>query len=283
MADPDNIRKLWKDKSFSGSYSGIQNFRNSIEFEKGIKLSPNKIFQILREDPDILLELHHFRKRFKRREFIVHGVNKTWQSDLAEMPAYDNYQYFLLCIDIFSRKIYCRALQRKTASAVEKAFTEIFDEAGGTPEILETDQGSEFIGNKAFFKRKQIFAKHKYGENKASEAENSIKIVKLRVYRMMRILYTQDWVDLLPFAVKGINKSKTAAIGGLRPADIKSNVDDPKIDEATGYREDVDFEKQVKNQKAYERKKKHLQVSDYVYATFPSGGIIGKSYDSKVH
>ncbi len=71
-------------------------------------------------------------------------------------------------------------------------------------------------------------------------------------------------------------------LGYLKPADIKSNLDDVKIDARLGLNEDVDFETQIKNQAAYDKDKKRLQPGDYVYVPAFPPGPLDKSFDSKV-
>ena len=89
---------------------------------------------------------------------------------------------FLLCVDVFSRKLFCRAVKDKSAKEIREAFKDIFSEANLTPEKLESDQGGEFKGNHQFFEKKKIFFKIKIGKNKASFAEYGIHLVKTRLF-----------------------------------------------------------------------------------------------------
>ena len=157
----DKIRELWQDTKFCGAFSGINNFQACLEMEKGVKLSKNKLFAILRENPNFLIESRKVRKTFPRRRMLVHGVGQVWQADLAMMFTYNKYIGFLLCIDIFSRKIFCRSIRKKNQQTIQKAFEEIFQEANLVPAKLETDQGQEFVSNKSFFEKKISFLKSK--------------------------------------------------------------------------------------------------------------------------
>jgi hypothetical protein len=107
-------------------------------------------------------------------------------------------------------------------------------------------------------------------------------LIKTRIFRLMRVLLTKAWPDHLQQVVDNINNSKNSAIGGLRPADIRSNVDDVKIDARVGLKHDVDFEEQLKNQADYDKRKDNLKTGDYVYVpSFPASPL-EKSFDSKV-
>ena len=84
-------------------------------------------------------------------------------------------RFFLILIDIFSKKIFAKALYGKTSTSVLKAFEEIKSELKKpyvTPDILETDLGSEF------FSDNQIRFKGASGSHKARSAERAIRTFK---------------------------------------------------------------------------------------------------------
>ncbi len=274
-----DIRKLWKEPKFCGAFSGINNFQACLKMEKGIHMSKNKLFQILRKDPDFLIESRRVYKTFPRRRLVVHGVGQVWQADLAMMFRFNKFIGFLLCIDLFSRKIFCRTIRKKNQPTVKKAFESIFEEAQLVPAKLETDQGQEFLSNKPFFQEKNIFFKIKTGAHKAAFAERAIQTVKHRLYRLLRSKLTRNWPLFLNDIVQAINHSQLVVLGGLRPSDINSPLDDPKVDEATGIPQDVTFGDQLQNQKKYENNPQKLQVGDFVYVNF-GPTTFSKGFDS---
>ena len=275
----EKIRALWRLPSFTGSFSGINHFQSCLQMEKGISISKAKLFQILRKDNEFVLESKRAQKKFLRRKLLVHGVGQIWQADLALMNTIDGYVGFLLCIDLFSHKIFCEPIQNKSQKEVENCFKKIFSEAGYTPRKLETDQGQEFVSNQQFFEKKNIFFKIKIGRHKAAFAERAIQTVKHRLYRLMRVLLTKSWPNYLSQIVSNLNNSQLGTLGGLRPSDFQSSLDDPKLDSQIGIPEDVPFEQQKKNQKAYEKKENFLQKGDFVYVDFGPSPL-GKGYDS---
>ncbi len=113
-----------------------------------------------------------------------------------------------------------------------------------------------------------------------SFAEHAILLVKTRLFWLLRTRLTKNWPKYLSHVVKAINNSPNSAIGGLRPSQINSPMDDPKIDEAIGYKPDVSVEKQKQNQLAYEKQKKNLQVGNYVFLDFTPSKF-QKSFDTK--
>ncbi len=169
-------RKLWRTPNFPGAFTGLTTFRAALALNKSIHVNRTDLFHIMRSDEDFILETKRRRKVFKRRKLFVHGFSSIWQADLAEMGEVRSYKYFLCCIDLFSRNIYCESLKNKTGKDVRKAMTLIFKRAGITPRQIETDRGGEFMSNSTFFKQKHIYFKTKVGRNKAAFAEYAIQV-----------------------------------------------------------------------------------------------------------
>ena len=74
-------------------------------------------------------------------------MNERWQADLADMtskPGKDGTDHILFVMDIFSRRVWARAIKGATAEVVTTAFQSILEEAGTKPVELNTDGGPEF-------------------------------------------------------------------------------------------------------------------------------------------
>ena len=107
-------------------------------------------------------------------------------------------------------------------------------------------------------------------------------MVKCRLYRLCRTLLTQDWPKYIYRVVESLNNTPNSAIGFLKPSEIKSAEDDPKVDAAIGVPQDISFQEQQQNQKKYENDKTKLQVNDFVYKEFPVTPL-EKGFDTKVY
>ena len=57
----------------------------------------------------------------------------------------NTYKYIMSVIDIFSRFVFLRPLQTKESAEVAEHLLDIYNEHG-PPEILQSDQGTEFKG-----------------------------------------------------------------------------------------------------------------------------------------
>jgi len=72
--------------------------------------------------------------------------------DLAFMPEFNGYKYFLVVIDVFSKHIYTRPLKEKTAKVVGLAFEDIYKEFESPIFKLESDNVIYLIANLLTFK-----------------------------------------------------------------------------------------------------------------------------------
>ena len=89
------------------------------------------------------------RRKFRRRQTFVPGINHLWQLDLADVSNIARYNdknnFILTCIDCFSRYAYAVPVRNKSAPEVKSAFARILEEAGTQPVYVQTDKGREFV------------------------------------------------------------------------------------------------------------------------------------------
>ena len=140
------IIAYWKDREFSAGYTGMKIFQQALKTEANITINDDDLYNILHSIPDYVMHIRRV-KRFPRRHYNVRGYLKEVECDLAQMFKFEGYSFFLVTIDLWSRRINARALLNKQADTVRKAFEEIFEDYGAFPETLSSDMGSEFKGN----------------------------------------------------------------------------------------------------------------------------------------
>ena len=280
------ILQLWRSPIFEGSYRGIKTFQVLLKTNLNIDVSQNRLYNILKTDPIFLIHQKPQRD-FERRHYDVKNYGELVQADIAYMFDYNDFKYFLLVVDCFSSKIFCKALKNKSSESVAKAFEIIFKEFGAQIYEIQTDRGKEFLGPcKTLFKTKDILYRTKLGKNKANFAEHSILVVKRKLYMLLRGILSQDWVKFLPKVVEGLNDTPMQRLGWLKPNSIKSEVDSVKVKSAQlknniEVYEEPSFHNQEENQKNYESNQKNLQVNNYVYLSFEEN-LFAKSFDVSV-
>ena len=97
--------------------------------------------------------LHRHFKRPVFNPFFIRHLRQQFQVDLIEIKKIakynNNYNYILLVIDVFSRKIWARLLRRKTGQETLMQLQSILEEAQIFPKTIHCDRGTE-MKNKLF-------------------------------------------------------------------------------------------------------------------------------------
>ena len=152
--------------------------------------------------------------------------------------------------------------------------------------IVILNQGTEFIGNKALFKKYQIRFTTKHLTHKASFSEQAIYLVKRKLYRLMRQNLDDKWPNYLQVVVDGLNETPRKKLGFIAPAEINSLADGAKVFEARQelgikvYKE-PDYKTQNANQDFYEQGLSKFQVGTFVYLDNKVTNFT-KSFDTQV-
>lgn len=285
MLSDEDLLKLYRDKSFPGAFSGARNFQLFLKTDLNEDVPLSRIYTLLKQEPYYIISQRPIRK-FPRRKFDVGGYGMLMQCDLAFMFSKNDYKYFLTVVDVFSQKIWAEPLKTKNTKEVQMAFEKIFLEVNAPISKLESDQGTEFVGLRAFFKKHNILFKLKYGKNKASWSEHAIYLIKKKMYMMLRAEIKDDWLEMLPHAVKALNERHLKSLGYISPIDIQSELDDVVVREAQkktniNVYHQPNWKQQNENQANYEKSNNPLQVGQFVYLD-KKEEIFNKSFHAQV-
>lgn len=228
------------------------------------------------------------RKKFKRRKTYVDGLDEQWQGDLIDLQKYakenKGYRYILICIDILSRYMFAEPLKSKYYRDVLKGFRNMTKRAGRQPLLLQTDEGSEFVGAhfQALLKHMDIRHFYTHQNVKAAIVERAIRSLMGRMWQAMDYRGNHKWVDLLPQAVKGYNNRVHRSIGippskvsidnsrdvwqylfGRHKEEVPKESDQPVISNA----EVIEEHKELKREKKKKVIKPLLKKGDRVWVT----------------
>ena len=214
------MERLYYDPNEPASYSGVA------PLARAVKASKRKVRDWLQTQDTYTLH-RPARKRFPRNPYMVFGPFELWQADLNDMRGLskhnDGINYLLTVIDVFSKRLYVRALKRKEGAEVAKAFDGIFTEATRTPRCLQTDKGTEFTGakTKQLFKQKGIiYVTTQNPDVKAAVVERVNRTLKTRMWRYLTYKNTYRYVDVLDKLVNAYNNNVHRSLGGIRPVDV---------------------------------------------------------------
>jgi hypothetical protein len=286
MISDKKIIELWKNPNFSGSYRGIKTFQVLLKTDLDIDVSEKRLFEVLKKEPNYIIHQKP-QRNFERRLYDLRNYGELVQADIAYMYDYNGFKYFLLAVDCYSSKVFAIPLKTKDSKVVANAFQEIIKAFQAPIYEIQTDRGKEFLGPcKKLFSSKKILYKTKFGKNKANFAENYIRIVKKKLYMLLRGILNQNWVSYLKVVVDSLNKTPIKKLGWLPPNIVNSEKDSVLIQEAQRAHhiipyEEPNFVDQRRNQELYEKDKRLLQVNDYVYLDFDEK-LFDKSFDIAV-
>lgn len=154
--------------------------------------------------------------------------NARYQIDLIDMGQYEssNYgkRYILNCVDIFSRKLWLKALKNKEPKDVLKAFEEILEETKIKPLKVQTDNGNEFKGEfSAYLKEKNIFQifNDTYTPNMNAIVERKNADVRSVIRQFMIKNQNFKWYNILDKVEDNLNNQFSSSIKNT-PNDIWS-------------------------------------------------------------
>ena len=158
---------------------------------------------------------------------VATAVNDRWAADLIDQKASrgrDGETAILIVQDIFSRKLFARALHRKTAQETADAFEEIISE-GGAPRELTTDKALEWTGAFAeLVEREGIARRYKpVGDafaNDIATLDNAIGNVRSALGRTRA---GKDWPSKLQGIIDGYNETPHSGVMNTQPSDVKED------------------------------------------------------------
>jgi len=165
--------------------------------------------------------------KFPTEKIIVEHLDMQWDSDLlqfADFAKYNRgYKYLVVCIDLFSRYLWVKALKTKASAETAKACKAIFDE-GRHPSVLRTDQGREYLGAPFQDLLKDYGVTHMlaYGPHKASYAERVNRTIEDRLYKYFYEKQTFNFIDIIDSIVHSYNNTIHSSIN-MPPAKVNES------------------------------------------------------------
>jgi hypothetical protein len=196
----DVLTKLYKD-DVNMLAKGIRNVYKYVS-SKFINITRKDIENFLLKQKDFQLTKNI--TKVVNKPIIERVPNNRWQVDNIDMSKYSKNnagkKYIFNCVDVFSRKIWLRALKNLEAKTTTEAIKSIINEAGVKPSVIQCDNGIEFQGNfKEYLKKNgitQIF-NNAYSPNENAIVERSNKEVRKIIRTLMLAENSFKWYNKL--------------------------------------------------------------------------------------
>ena len=162
----------------------------------------SKIKRYLRQN--VTHSLHKpVRHNFKRRRIITKYPGQIVQMDLVDMQKFSgsnsNYNYILVVIDLFSKKLWLRALKTKEGKETSNAIRSIFHHMEHPIQTVIFDEGKEFA-NKYVRLLFDQFSIHSYSiltKTKAGAVERVNKTIKQKIFKYFTETGKKRWINIL--------------------------------------------------------------------------------------
>lgn len=159
--------------------------------------------------------LHKQTKRvINTNPVFVYKPHQIWESDICYLPRSNNKKFrqkYLYCvIEVFSRKLFVRVLDKKDTKSSLEAFKEIHNFIGKTPQMLYVDRGGEYTNKlfKKYCKDKNINLVFSYSQYKSPHIERSQATLQNILYKIMEEKQTLEFLPLVDKALKIYNNHR---------------------------------------------------------------------------
>ena len=154
------------------------------------------------------------KKNYPTNKTIIKSIDDTWSSDLLDLNDYGpknnkSYRYILVVIDNFSKFGWTIPLKNKFSQSITDAFSEIIKSSNRKPNLLETDDGKEYINKifNEFLNNNKIKRYSRYTDKGAVFAERFNKTIRNLLKKPVFEKGKASWIDEIQSVVKKYNNT----------------------------------------------------------------------------
>ena len=153
-------------------------------------------------------------KNYETNKTMIKSIDDTWSSDLLDMNDYGiknnkGYRYILVVVDNFSKFGWTIPLKNKYAQSITDAFSQIIKTSRRKPNLLETDDGKEYVNKifNEFLNNNKIKRYSRYTGKGAVFAERFNKTIRNLLKKPVFEKGNADWLSELPSVIKQYNNT----------------------------------------------------------------------------
>ena len=174
----------------------------------------------------------HLKKKRPKHFFpiVAKYVNEIWQIDIFDVSnlasSNNNFKYFFIAIDVFSRFASVVPLKNKNTKSVLDAIKESFITMQGKPKIINADLGSEFINYefKKLCEDNNIEIKYvpKNDSHKLGIVNRFCRTIREMINKYLDMHDTTKYIDAFVSIMNNYNESYHSGINKA-PSDVTKN------------------------------------------------------------
>ena len=153
-------------------------------------------------------------KNYETNKTMIKSIDDTWSSDLLDMNDYSpknnrGYRYIIVVIDNFSKFGWTIPLKNKYAQPKTDAFSQIIKTSRRKPNLLETDDGKEYVNKifNEFLNTNKIKRYSRYTDKGAVFAERFNRTIRNLLKKPVFEKGKADWLSELPSVIKKYNNT----------------------------------------------------------------------------
>ena len=153
-------------------------------------------------------------KNYETNKTMIKSIDDTWSSDLLDMNDYGpknnrGYRYILVIVDNFSKFGWTKPLKNKYSQSITDAFSQIIKTSKRKPNLLETDDGKEYVNKifNEFLNNNKIKRYSRYTDKGAVFAERFNKTIRNLLKKPVFEKGRADWLSELPSVIKQYNNT----------------------------------------------------------------------------
>ena len=152
------------------------------------------------------------KKNYATNKTYVYHSDDNWSLNILDLKDYGpknnrGYRYVLVVIDNFSNYIWTIPLKNKKAQSVKDAFENILKSSRRKPNLIESDDGSQFVG-KFFTNLLNTKNIQRYSKNTSLGAVFSERYNKSIGNLLKKPVFERcdgNWIDVMPTITKQYN------------------------------------------------------------------------------
>jgi hypothetical protein len=204
----EKLKELYHNPKYG--FQSLSKFYHSVK-ENGIKASFNDVKRFI-ESQNVYQTMKQVRKP---KEFSNVYASKPLESVQIDIRIYDRYQfhgykYILGVIDVYSRKLACRAMTNRTLAGIMKNLKDIFThDFKGDPENINCDNefNKKELIDYCTGKHTKLWFSQPDQPHKNAVIERVWRTLALLLQRMRQETKNFDWIKALPEAVENYNNT----------------------------------------------------------------------------
>jgi hypothetical protein len=241
---------------------------------EGVKATLKEVQQFL--DKQHAQQIFSRKIKQKAGHIVSFQPDERFQMDLVDMSNFSmknqGYNWILMLVDVFNRKLYAYLLPNKNKESIFKALTQFFEKHH--PEIITSDNDTGFkseIIKKLMEKNETINHMVEPNDHKAlGIVDRAIQTIKNVIYKYMKQENTTSYSKELARIIKAYNDTPNSGILDIAPNAVeadKGNTDKLQI---------LNHEHDYQNRK----NRVHLNIGDTVRIRL-NKTTFARSYDEK--